>query len=230
MVSLFRRSLTSTSYPYNAIEEAVVNAFYHRDYSKYEPVTIEIEPECIRIINCPGIDRSVPDAVIKEGKRFRSRYYRNRRLGEFLHELELCEGHCTGIPTIQEELAKNGSPSAVFETDTDRQSLCVTIPIHPRFLLIDESRGMKTGIEDGMTGIETDIETGIEINLTDTEKKIVEVVRQDPSITVTEIAERIEMSRSGVQYAIDNLKKKAILKREGSRKRGIWVIRESNRR
>ncbi len=102
-------SVTSTSYPYNAIEEVVVNAFYHRDYTKHEPVTIEIEPECIRVINCPGIDRSVPDAAIKEGKRFRSRYYRNRRLGEFLHELELCEGHCTGIPTIQEELEKNGS-------------------------------------------------------------------------------------------------------------------------
>ena len=106
---------------------------------KYEPVTIEIEPECIRIINCPGIDRSVPDAAIKEGMRFRSRYYRNRRLGEFLHELDLCEGHCTGIPTIQEELEKNGSPAAVFDTDSDRQSICVTIPIHPRFLKRDNS-------------------------------------------------------------------------------------------
>lgn len=106
---------------------------------KYEPVTIEIEPECIRIINCPGIDRSVPDAAIKEGMRFRSRYYRNRRLGEFLHELDLCEGYCTGIPTIQEELEKNGSPAAVFDTDSDRQSICVTIPIHPRFLKRDNS-------------------------------------------------------------------------------------------
>ena len=42
-------SVTYTSYPYNAVEEAVVNAFYHRDYTRYEPVTIEIEPECIRI-------------------------------------------------------------------------------------------------------------------------------------------------------------------------------------
>ena len=81
------------NYPYQAIEEAVVNAFYHRDYMSYEPVTIEIEPDCINIMNFPGIDRSISEKTIAEGKRFVSRYYRNRRLGEFLKELDLSEGH-----------------------------------------------------------------------------------------------------------------------------------------
>lgn len=218
----------NTSYPYNAIEEAVVNAFYHRDYTKYEPVTIEIEPDCIRIINCPGIDRSVSDATIKEGKRFRSRYYRNRRLGEFLHELALCEGHCTGVPTIQEELERNGSPAAVFDTEEDRRSLCVTIPIHPRFLKSDKSE--TTGIESEKPDTETTetgIETGIEINLTDTEKSIIDVIQRNPAITISDIAKGIGMSRSGAQYAIDSLKKKGVLKREGATKRGRWVISES---
>ena len=77
------------NYPYQAIEEAVVNAFYHRDYMSFEPVTIEIEPDCINIMNFPGIDRSISEKTIAEGKRFVSRYYRNRRLGEFLKELDL---------------------------------------------------------------------------------------------------------------------------------------------
>ena len=122
------------SYPYQALEEAVVNAFYHRDYMSYEPVHIEIEPDCVNIISFPGIDRSVPMDVIKEGERFRTRVYRNRRLGEFLKELHLSEGHSTGIPTIQDELARNGSPRAIFETDEERRGLCVCIPIHPDFL------------------------------------------------------------------------------------------------
>lgn len=122
------------NYPYQAIEEAVVNAFYHRDYMSYEPVTIEIEPDCINIMNFPGIDRSISDKTIAEGKRFVSRYYRNRRLGEFLKELDLSEGHSSGIPTIQEELKKNGSPRAEFFTDEDRRAMRIKIPIHPAFL------------------------------------------------------------------------------------------------
>ena len=125
------------NYPYQAIEEAVVNAFYHRDYMSFEPVTIEIEPDCINIMNFPGIDRSISEKTIAEGKRFVSRYYRNRRLGEFLKELDLSEGYFSGIPTIQEELEKNGSPRAEFFTDEDRRAMRIRIPIHPAFLEAD---------------------------------------------------------------------------------------------
>ena len=97
------------NYPYQALEEVVVNAFYHRDYLSYQSIMIEIEPELIRIISFSGIDRSIPQRVIEEGERFSSRYYRNKRLGEFLKELDLSEGKSTGIPTIQEELRNNGS-------------------------------------------------------------------------------------------------------------------------
>ena len=103
-----------------------------------EPVTIEIEPDCINIMNFPGIDRSISEKTISEGKRFVSRYYRNRRLGEFLKELDLSEGHSSGIPTIQEELEKNGSPRAEFFTDEDRRAMRIRIPIHPAFLEADD--------------------------------------------------------------------------------------------
>ena len=107
---------------------------YHRDYPSNQAIIIEIEPELIRIISFPGIDRSIPMRVIEAGERFSSRYYRNKCLGEFLKELELSEGKSTGIPIIQEELRKNGSPRATFTTDEDRRAVTVEIPIHPAFL------------------------------------------------------------------------------------------------
>ncbi len=125
----------------------MVNAFYHRDYMSYEPVTIEIEPDCINIMNFPGIDRSISEKTIAEGKRFVSRYYRNRRLGEFLKELELSEGHSSGIPTIQEELAKNGSPRAEFFTDEDRRAMRIKIPIHLAFLVNNNEITTSDGYE-----------------------------------------------------------------------------------
>lgn len=40
-------------------------------------------------MNFSSIDRSFSEKTIAEGKRFVSRYYRNRRPSEFLKELEL---------------------------------------------------------------------------------------------------------------------------------------------
>lgn len=80
------------NYPYDAIEEAVVNSCYHRDHMQHEPIEITIEPECISILNCPGPDRSISKEAIEKGEMLKSRRYRNRRLGDFLKELDLTEG------------------------------------------------------------------------------------------------------------------------------------------
>ena len=98
-------------------------------------------------MNFPGIDRSISEKTIAEGKRFVSRYYRNRRLGEFLKELDLSEGHSSGIPTIQEELEKNGSPRAEFFTDEDRRAMRIRIPIHPAFLEVDDEVSLSDSYE-----------------------------------------------------------------------------------
>ena len=72
--------------------------------------------------------------AIRSGQSLRSRRYRNRRLGEFLKELELTEGRATGIPTIQDELHDNGSPQATIETDEERSYFLIDIPCHPDFI------------------------------------------------------------------------------------------------
>lgn len=59
-----------------------------------------------------------------------SKRYRNRRLGEYLKELELTEGRSTGIPTIQNVLKANGSPRAIVVTDEERTFFRITIPCH----------------------------------------------------------------------------------------------------
>jgi ATP-dependent DNA helicase RecG len=120
------------NYPYKALEELLANCIYHRNYQEREPVTIRIEPEAIYIYNLGGPDRSIRMEDFQKGQVFPKRY-RNRRLGDFLKELELTEGRATGIPVILEALRHNGSPEAVFETDADRTWFQVTLPIHPSF-------------------------------------------------------------------------------------------------
>lgn len=44
------------NYPYQALEESVVNAMYHRDYQEQQEVEITVEPEGIRILSLSGPD------------------------------------------------------------------------------------------------------------------------------------------------------------------------------
>jgi len=62
---------------------------------------------------------------------FISRRYRNRRIGEFLKELNLTEGRGTGIPKILRAMTANGSPPPRFETDEDRTYFVSYFPVHP---------------------------------------------------------------------------------------------------
>ena len=214
------------NYPYQAIEEAVVNAFYHRDYMSCEPVTIEIEPDCINIMNFPGIDRSISEKTIAEGKRFVSRHYRNRRLGEFLKELDLSEGHSSGIPTIQEELEKNGSPRAEFFTDEDRRAMRIRIPVHPAFL------------EENKNVIENVIENVIDI----TEKRIrecipsyskkkavrafeiVKMISDNPKVSIDEMRIKLDVTDRTIARYISELKEHKIIDRIGPDNGGSWKI------
>lgn len=122
------KSVKAFNYPYQAIEEAVVNALYHRDYTEREPVEITIEPTHIDILSYAGPDRSISADAIRAAIKLKARRYRNRRLGDFLKELGLTEGRATGIPTIQKHLLLNGSKAATIETDEDRTYFLITIP------------------------------------------------------------------------------------------------------
>jgi ATP-dependent DNA helicase RecG len=119
------------NYPYVAIEEALVNAAHHRCYDIREPIEVQILPDEVIITSQPGPDRSISMSDLKKDH-FVSRRYRNRRIGEFLKELDLVEGRGTGIPKIMRAIRKNKSPRPIFETDEDRTYFAVKFPIHPK--------------------------------------------------------------------------------------------------
>jgi len=140
------------NFPYDAIEEAVVNAVYHRGYDTREPVEVRIEHGELVVISYPGPDRSVRLEQLRIG-RAQPRRYRNRRIGEFLKELEFTEGRATGIPKIIEAMEKNGSLPADFEFDEDHSYFIVRLPIHPDALAVAESvAGTKKDMEPPLNG------------------------------------------------------------------------------
>lgn len=142
------------NFPYAAIEEAVVNAIYHRSYEEREPVEIRITPEELVVLSYPGPDRSIRLDQLRAGRAM-TRRYRNRRIGEFLKELDLTEGRATGIPKILRAMRENGSPVPEFETDDDRTYFMIRLPAHPQAHAAMEVSGEtaeKIGTKLGLSG------------------------------------------------------------------------------
>lgn len=120
------------SYPFRSLEELVANAVYHRDYQVREPIEIRVYRNSLVIVNFGGPDRSLRLEALTTAT-VRARRYRNRRLGDFLKELDLTEGRATGLPIVQQALRDNGSPEARFETDDERTYFLVELTRHPAF-------------------------------------------------------------------------------------------------
>lgn len=151
------------NFPLVAIEEVVVNAVYHRSYEIREPIEIRIDGQELVVLSFPGPDRSIRLQDLQAGKAV-SRRYRNRRIGEFLKELDLTEGRSTGVPKILRVMKANGSPVPVFETDDDRSYFLIRLPVHTGFLVdeasavgatpeVTEQVGTKQGLSREQVGL-----------------------------------------------------------------------------
>jgi len=174
----------------------VVNAVYHRSYEQREPMEVRGNPEGIEVVSYPGPDASKRTEALNSDK-IVARRYLNRRIGEFLKELDLTEGRCTGIPTMRAAMAENGSPPARFSTDQGRTYFLVELPVHP------DLPGIGQAHEEAHHGAHEEAHE----ELTETEAHIVRFVEKQPK-SRPEIAIQLGLkSRSGHLYkAIDHLR------------------------
>ncbi|MDO4920615.1 MAG: ATP-binding protein [Phascolarctobacterium sp.] len=195
------------NYPFAAIEEALSNAVYHKGYDVREPIEVRVLPDRIEIVSHPGADRS----ITKEGlRRYRvfNRRYRNRRIGEFLKEMHLTEGRNTGFRKILNALEANGSPKPLFETDDERLSFASTIFIHSAFLESDETENETEN--NALNGVE---------------KVVWQYFKRYPRNTILQLCEELNLSRSHVTRAIRALKGQDLLERQGSDRKGEWIVK-----
>jgi ATP-dependent DNA helicase RecG len=105
------------NFPYEAIEEALSNAVYHKSYEMDKPIEVQVWGDRIEILSFPGPVPPVDAQILKQNKRIVARDYRNRRIGDLLKELHLTEGRGTGFPTIRNAMKENNAPEPIFETD-----------------------------------------------------------------------------------------------------------------
>lgn len=144
------------SFPLPAMEEALVNAVYHRSYEgEPEPTKVYLYPDRVEIVSYPGPVPGIEPHHFAENARVPPVPARNRRVGELLKELRLAEGRGTGIPKVFRSMQQNGSPRPIFAFDADRTYFQVTLPAHPEYVAIvalrDAAHLRAIGDEEGAT-------------------------------------------------------------------------------
>ena len=124
----------------------------------------------------------------------------------------MSEGRATGIPTIQEELRKNGSLSARIETDDERSYFLIEITCREGFQntiepITQESK-LKSKHKDELKTL----------------RIILDLMIEDPEITTMALVERSGKSRSTVQKSIRILRNEHCIDRVGGKKYGQWIV------
>lgn len=120
----------------------------------------------------------------------------------------MSECRATSIPTIQEELRKNGSLPVRIETDDERSYFLIEITCREGFQNAIEPITQESKHKDELKTL----------------RIILDLMIEDPEITTMALVERSGKSRSTVQKSIRILKDEHCIDRVGGKKYGRWIV------
>jgi ATP-dependent DNA helicase RecG len=69
--------------------------------------------------------------------------------------------------------------------------------------------------------------SGFTIKLTKTQQKILEEMRDNPNVTISDLEKIISLKQTAIKDAVRFLKKSCLVERKGTRKNGFWVVNEN---
>ena len=188
--------------PYEALREALINAVVHRDYfEKGANVMMEIFDDRIEITNPGGLVKGLTPENFG-----RVSMLRNPGIANLFQRIDYIEKMGTGIERIKLALKAAKVPQVRYEFN----------PVYIKAVF----RRPKTSA--GATTQEATQETAQET----TQEKIIHLIRNNPSITRKDLADKTGLTPDGVKYHLNMLKKQERIKHTGATKKGKWELIE----
>lgn len=190
--------------PLDAIKEALTNALCHRDYfDSGAKIMVLLYDDRLEISNPGGL---LPYVAADFGHRSRSR---NPLIFRMFTRIHLVESVGTGIPRIARILSEDGFPPAEFKTEGFFTTILRKKPaVSTHF---SDHGGQKSGQKSRQNNRE----------------RIVQLMKDDSSVTTVELATILGINRSAVMRHIDKLKKEGRIRRKGGDRGGEWIVLES---
>ena len=200
-----------------AMREAIINAFCHRDYRDPDYVQIAVFKNRVEIRSPGGL---YDDMTIEKMLHGNVSKRRNPLIANLLRRIQMVEAWGRGMPLI----LKN-APNVNF-----REISHIFIASFDRPSFLEEEAGNTTGENTKETPkksqrtIKETTEETTEEKLRPAEKIILKMIAANPIITQKEIAEQMGLTEDGIYYQIKKLKAKGVLEHIGATKAGRWVV------
>ena len=199
--------------PTDSIREMIANAVAHRSYLEPGNIQVALFDDRLEVTSPGMLLNNVTISKMLEGYS----KPRNPAIARAFAYMKIIEKWGTGIPRLFESCKEYGLPKPeLIDFDGDFR--------------VNMYRRTNT---ETNTEINTEINTNTEINVgihgTDTEKadKIIEIMREQPAVTVKKIAEQIGLSISGVRYHVNKMKKEGIVEILGGKWNSFGKVLET---
>lgn len=193
-------------YPIPALRELVLNAIVHRDYTSPTDIQIKIFDQGISFFNPGKLYGGITIEQLKTDK-YQS-HTRNKILAEAFYLTKDIEKYGSGFIRIRNEIMDY--PTMVFEYKEMGDGF------------LAELKYKKQKITTKF--IPEDVTDNVTDNVTDRKTLILNMIIKDNTISTTEIAKQLGVSKRTILRELELLKTAQKLKRVGSEKTGHWEV------
>ena len=125
----------------------------------------------------------------------------------------------SGIKRITDACKEYGSP--IPEIVNEAGGVAVKCKASDSYL---KAMNGENNTKNVTTNVTTNVTINVTIKLTETEKKILQIITNNPNVTQKEIAEELNVTTMTVKRNIKKLKEKGIIDRVGANKNGYWKV------
>ena len=199
-------------YAERAVLEAMVNHFIHRDYTVMgSEVHLDIYDDRLTITSPGGMYNGmlIQDLDIADVSSER----RNPILANVMAQLDYMEKRDSGLTRICNET------KALEGYKDELKPMFKSTPTQFQTIIFASSDTPNVGDHDGDMS---------ETKLTERQQKILDLIKESPSITGKQMSETLSVSQRTIERDLSALQKKGVLKREGKDNDGVWIVVDIN--
>ena len=200
--------------PTEAIREAIVNATTHRNFLDRACVQVAVYDDRVEVTSPGMLYGGLTIEQIKEG----GSKIRNRCIAEVFSRMKIIESWGTGIKRMFSSCKEYGirEPELLEIGDSFRVNL-----YRPSYNEVHQKVHQSSPKNSPKSSPKSSPK---EVN--QTQQKILDMILENPEITQTTMAEKLDITPRAVKKNIKELVDKGLVEREGSARKGYWKIKE----